>query len=110
VCFGGWDVELTPRSLVSQPVMEVIEQVNLVDVAQSSVALTIQESIALANRLASLRETTQTRPDQQRSPQEFTRPLPEQDRYDEGRYDDVDRNRPYQYDNRSDGDRILQFG
>ena len=97
MCFGGWDVELTPRSLVSQPVMEVIEQVNLVDAAQSSVALTIQESIALAN-------------DQQRSPQEFARPPPEQDRYDEGRYDDVLRNRPYQYESRSDADRILQYG
>jgi hypothetical protein len=51
VCFGGWDVELTPRSLVSQPVMKVIEQQQPTDAAQSNRALTIQESIALAQRL-----------------------------------------------------------
>jgi hypothetical protein len=27
VCFGNWNVELSPRSLVSQPVMEVIKEI-----------------------------------------------------------------------------------
>jgi hypothetical protein len=111
VCFGGWNVELSPRSLVSQPVMEVIDQVNLVDTTgptQRDLEQMAQRDIQMAAYLATNPDPVTGLP--QRQAQEFPRPPREQDRYDEGRYDDVNRNRPYQYESRSDADRILQYG
>lgn len=99
MCFGGWDVELTPRSLVSQPVMEVIEQVNLVDTTgptQRDLAQMAERDIQMAAYLATNPNPVTGLP--QRQAQETRTRLPEQDRPASSRYDEPQQDYYYDYD------------
>ena len=99
MCFGGWNVELSPRSLVSQPVMEVIDQVNLVDISgptQRDLEQMAQRDIQMAAYLATNPDPGTGLP--QRQAQEFTRRPREQDRQESSRYDEPHMDYYYDYD------------
>ena len=103
MCFGGWDVELSPRSLVSQPVMEVIDQVNLVDTSgptQRDLEQMAERDIQMAAYLATNPNPVTGLPQRTDQPQEFPRRLPEQDRPEQNRYDEGPEReyRPYDHD------------